>query len=181
MRRGLSYDERVEFLAGDVVVRPVRPRDLDALIDLIADHAAFERSEVDRNHLRGALPQNIFGEVPRAVILVADLDHDIVGYLAASIEFSTWQAAEYLHMDCLYLTPECRGQGAGRMLMDAAVLYADERGLGWMEWQTPDWNAYAIGFYERLGAVAKSKVRFSLAVEGTSGAVPEPACGDAGV
>lgn len=167
-------------MGGDIVIRSVRADDLDALIDIIADHAAFERAAVDRNHLRGALPQHIFGKVPRAIILIAVLGRDIVGYLSASIEFSTWKAAEYLHMDCLYLTPECRGKGAGRMLMDAAVRYARERGLGWLEWQTPDWNADAIRFYERSGAVAKSKVRFSLAVENSSGAVPEPACGHAG-
>ena len=167
-------------MGGDIVIRSVRADDLDALIDLVADHAAFERAEVDRIHLWGALPQHIFGEAPRAIILIAVLGRDIVGYLSASTEFSTWKAAEYLHMDCLYLTPECRGKGAGRMLMDAATQYAHERGLGWMEWQTPDWNTDAIGFYARLGAVAKSKVRFSLAVDGTSGAVPEPARGDAG-
>lgn len=167
-------------MSGDIVIRPVRRSDLDALIDLIADHAAFERAEVDRNHLRGALPHHIFGEEVRAIILVAVEGRDIVGYLSASTEFSTWKAAEYLHMDCLYLTPDCRGKGAGRMLMDAAARFAHERGLGWMEWQTPDWNADAIRFYARLGAVAKSKVRFSLAVEGTSGAVPETTCGDAG-
>lgn len=167
-------------MGGDIVIRPVRRSDLDVLIDLITDHAAFERAEVDRNHLRGALPQHIFGEAPRAVIWGAVSGCDLVGYLSASTEFSTWKAAEYLHMDCLYLTPECRGKGAGRMLMDTAARYADERGLGWMEWQTPDWNTDAIRFYARSGAVVKSKVRFSLAVESSSGAVPEPACGDAG-
>lgn len=167
-------------MGGDIVIRPVRRSDLDVLIDLIADHAAFECAEVNRNHLREALPQHIFGEAPRAIILIAVLGRDIVGYLSASTEFSTWKAAEYLHMDCLYLTPECRGKGAGRMLMDAAARYSRERGLGWIEWQTPDWNADAIRFYERSGAVTKSKVRFFLAVESSSGAVPEPACGDAG-
>lgn len=167
-------------MGGNIVIRPVRPSDLDVLIDLIADHAAFERATVDRIYLCEALPQHVFGEAPRAVIWVAVSGRDIVGYLSASIEFSTWKAAEYLHMDCLYLTPECRGKGAGRMLIDAAVLYAHARGLGWMEWQTPDWNTDAIWFYARSGAVAKSKVRFSLAVEGLSGAVPEPVRGDAG-
>lgn len=165
-------------MASDIVIRPVRPGDFDALIDLINDHAAFERAAVDRNHLRETLPRHIFGKVPCAIVLVAVCGRDIVGYLSASTEFSTWNAAEYLHMDCLYLTPDCRGKGVGRMLMQAAAHYADECGLGWMEWQTPDWNEDAIRFYERCGAAAKSKFRFSLAVEGSSGRVPEPVRGD---
>jgi hypothetical protein len=31
-----------------------------------------------------------------------------------------------------------------------------------VEWQTPERNARAISFYERLGATGKRKVRFAL-------------------
>ena len=64
------------------------------------------------------------------------------------------------------------------LLMKAAARYAADHDLGWMEWQTPDWNTGAIRFYERLGAVAKSKFRFSVAVKDLSTGEPEPACLD---
>ncbi|KXJ55016.1 MAG: GCN5 family acetyltransferase [Thalassospira sp. Nap_22] len=162
----------------DTVIRPVQPGDLDALINLIADHAAYERATVDRENLRSALPKHIFGDAAWTLILVADRAGDLIGYLSAAREFSTWNAADYLYMDCLYLAPTCRGDGIGGMLMKAAARYAADHDLGWMEWQTPDWNTGAIRFYERLGAVAKSKFRFSVAVKDLSAGEPEPACLD---
>ena len=34
------------------------------------------------------------------------------------------------------------------------------RARGPIEWQTPQWNAAAARFYERLGAVAAPKLRY---------------------
>ncbi|MGP3950192.1 hypothetical protein [Streptomyces sp. 7N604] len=44
---------------------------------------------------------------------------------------------------------------------------AEARGLGLTEvqWQTPAWNEGAARFYERLGARAKEKLRYSLPVQ----------------
>ncbi|MFK0215391.1 MULTISPECIES: hypothetical protein [unclassified Streptomyces] len=37
-------------------------------------------------------------------------------------------------------------------------------GLGQVQWQTPPWTTDAIRFYDRLGAQAKEKRRYSLPV-----------------
>jgi RimJ/RimL family protein N-acetyltransferase len=44
---------------------------------------------------------------------------------------------------------------------------AEARALGLTEvqWQTPSWNEGAIRFYDRLGARARAKTRFTLTVE----------------
>ena len=40
----------------------------------------------------------------------------------------------------------------GTRLLQAVAALAVERGCGRFEWAVLDWNAPAIGFYERLGA-----------------------------
>jgi GNAT superfamily N-acetyltransferase len=96
---------------------------------------------------------------------VAVSDAAVVGYATASPVFSTWQATDYLHLDCLYLDAEHRGQGGGRLIISAIYEYARANNFPWIEWQTPTWNSNAIRFYERLGATNTQKARFSIAVE----------------
>ena len=87
-----------------------------------------------------------------------------VGFLALSREFSTWRARDYLHIDCLYVTEEMRGQGIGHRLIAAAIAQALEDGIIEIQWQTPKWNVDAIRFYHALGAIEKEKSRFILTV-----------------
>ena len=48
--------------------------------------------------------------------------------------------------------------------MDAVVAMTRSLGLQEVQWQTPEWNDGAVRFYERRGAVAKAKQRFTLTV-----------------
>ena len=50
------------------------------------------------------------------------------------------------------LPPE-RGRGAGTALLAALARVALRHGCGRMEWAVLDWNAPALRFYARLGAV----------------------------
>lgn len=85
-----------------------------------------------------------------------------VGYASWSLEASTWQAAEYAHLDCLYLREDERGRGTGRLLLRAVEAEARAAGAGELQWQTPAWNQDAIRFYRRHGAQEAAKARFTL-------------------
>ncbi len=65
--------------------------------------------------------------------------------------------------DSLYLAEGHRDAGVGKLLADAVIERARERGSGELQWQTPAWNSGAIRFYSRLGARQQSKERFTLA------------------
>ena len=51
------------------------------------------------------------------------------------------------------MIPEARSRGVGRFLLQRLAALALERGCGRLEWAVLDWNAPAIGFYKRMGAV----------------------------
>ena len=51
--------------------------------------------------------------------------------------------------------PTERGHGAGTALLVALARVARRRGCGRMEWAVLDWNAPALRFYARLGAVPR--------------------------
>lgn len=156
----------MEHTSAAPVVRPARPEDLPRLVELMREHMVYERSALRPAGLAGRLGAQLFADGARLWVLLAETPRgEIAGYAACSAEFSFWEAQDHLHMDCLYLAEEARGHGLGAALMDGVAALARERGLGRVEWQTPDWNEGAIRFYDRLGATGKQKLRYALPVE----------------
>jgi len=93
---------------------------------------------------------------------VAILNDALVGYTSAAAEVSTWLARDHLHMDCLFVSPTCRGRGIGTALISALATYARTNRYSEIQWQTPDWNLDAARYYRNLGALAQSKIRFRM-------------------
>ncbi|HYF62799.1 MAG TPA: GNAT family N-acetyltransferase [Herpetosiphonaceae bacterium] len=148
---------------GPCFVRMAIPDDINSLIDLCAEHAAYERAPYDPRGKGERLMRALFAAEPRLHAWVAEQGGRLVGYATASREFSTWDAAPFLHMDCLYLREAVRGAGAGKLLVREIARLARALGCANVQWQTPDWNERAHSFYRRLGAEGKPKVRFCLA------------------
>ncbi|WP_274911488.1 GNAT family N-acetyltransferase [Streptomyces sp. WZ-12] len=151
-------------------VRPARVSDLPQVAQLAVEHAAYERAAPPVPDLAERLAMLLFGApVPRLRCLVAELaDGGLIGYATCSPEMSTWQAREYLHMDCLFVRSGHRSLGVGALLMAAVAGEARGLGLAEVQWQTPSWNADAARFYDRLGAHANEKYRYTLPVPGAN-------------
>lgn len=146
-----------------LAVRPARPQDVDALMQLCREHAEFEGGCIGGG-LAARLAEALFGQAPLARAWVAERASDahVVGFASAGPVFSTWRGEEFLHLDCLYLVESARGYGGGYLLLAAVREHAVRQGFAWLEWQTPAANLAAIRFYERVGATSLAKQRFSL-------------------
>jgi GNAT superfamily N-acetyltransferase len=145
-------------------VHPVRPCDVAILVALCMDHALYEQASYDPAGKVKGLQRVLFATPPRLYSWLAWRGGVPMGYATASVEFSTFAAAEYMHMDCLFVDAKVRGNRVGQALMDAVVAMTRSLGLQEVQWQTPEWNDGAVRFYERRGAVAKAKQRFTLTV-----------------
>jgi GNAT superfamily N-acetyltransferase len=161
----MSVDTDSSGIGGaDYSVCTVRPADLPSLIVLCAEHARYERASYDPSTKLGLLKDAIFTHPARLFAWMAWKDGVPVGYATATVEFSTWAACNYLHMDCLFVEEQARGQAVGAKLLHVVKEKARVLGLRELQWQTPDWNLDAMRFYARHGASAKSKQRFILAL-----------------
>ena len=147
-----------------VAIRPFQPDDLQAVLDLCGEHALFERAGFDRACCAAGLGAALAGPAPRLLCRVAEVGGAVVGYATASIDFSTWRAREFMHMDCLYVRQAYRGRGIGVRLLVALRDAAVARGIDEMQWQTPDWNHDAARFYRRLGASEAGRLRYRLRI-----------------
>lgn len=143
-------------------VRPAEPADVEILVELCAEHAHCERAPYDAEGKLGRLRVALFGAIPKVRAWVATVQDKVVGYATATEDFSTWNAASFLHMDCLFVRSRYRNAGIGAALLRAVAEYARDRNLHEVQWQTPAWNADACRFYQRHGAVPHEKSKFSL-------------------
>lgn len=148
----------------EYVIRECENRDIDQLVQLCHEHAIYELANYDPAGKASSISEALFIAPCKLHCLVVEYKQDLIGYCSYTIDYSTWDAKEYLHMDCLYLSEHCRGKGIGRLLIEKLYEIAKERDYINVQWQTPVFNVEAIKFYSKLGAIAKEKQRFFLAV-----------------
>jgi GNAT superfamily N-acetyltransferase len=136
----------------DVSIRPAVPGDAASIHALIRELAEYERLTQLCTGSTADLAAALFGPQPAAEVLLAEVDGGIAGFALFFHNFSTFLACRGLWLEDLYVRPAFRGHGVGSDLLRAVAAIAVARGCGRFEWSVLDWNAPAIGFYERLGA-----------------------------
>lgn len=156
-------------------IRSAEPGDIEELVTLCAEHAAYEKASFDPNGMAERLRIFLFQDQRFFCFVAVDDSDTLCGYATCMLEFSTWDAELYLHMDCLYLRPEARNRGIGDSFMRIIAAKAIELKCSQIQWQTPQWNIDAIRFYRRLGATSREKLRMYLNQEtiGVLGQDPE--------
>ncbi len=148
-------------MTADVPVRPLECRDLADLVELCREHSNYERASWSDREREEKLAALFLGS-GAAQCWVIDGAGELAGFASANLELSTWDAGHCLHLDCLYLRAAYRGQGWGQALVERVASAALELGAVNLQWQTPSWNDRAAKFYQRLGAEAAKKLRFTL-------------------
>ena len=128
---------------------------LDALLQSLADqrNAAADEETVKqwlRANTERASAAGAFG-VP-------------AGFAIWFFNYSTWQAKNGLYLEDLYVSPDYRGSGAGKLLLKHLAQIAVEKGCGRFEWSVLDWNEPAIRVYDSIGAEPQNEwIRYRLA------------------
>lgn len=143
-------------------IRDIREDDINALMSICREHALYERSTYEQDGKAVRLRCALFAPEPRLHAWVAEADGELIGYATATIDFSTWSAQTFLHMDCLFVRDGWRNAGVGVALLDRVIAQACAMKINEVQWQTPDWNTDASRFYRRCGATEILKRRFYL-------------------
>ena len=146
----------------DITIRFIHENEIPELNKLCKLHAAFEKAKWEEDGKNERLLRDLFQADPPLKCLVAVSKNKIIGYATYMKQYSTWDADYYLYMDCLFLTEESRGYGVGQRLIDRIKTEGSRLGINCIQWQTPEFNKRAVKFYQRIGAVGKSKERFFL-------------------
>jgi RimJ/RimL family protein N-acetyltransferase len=146
----------------DHIIRPVEPTDLDELLIMMQEHADFERAAFTPDGKKENLYKALFQQPVKLYCQVVAIGHELVGFVSYTFDYSTWDAADFMYMDCLFLREPTRGRGIGTEIIQLLTTIATTHNCINIQWQTPSFNEPAIRFYHKNRASSAQKVRFSL-------------------
>lgn len=103
-------------------------------------------------------------ELPRSIVIVAEVDEDIVGML----DFHGDQRPQRLHAGefGMSVSKSWRGRGIGARLLDYMLTWAESEGIRRVELQVMGNNAAAIALYEKAGFAIEGRQVDAVEVDG---------------
>lgn len=139
-----------------VWVRAAEPVDAEDIVAMIRELAEYERESEAATATVEQLRTALFGEHPLVHCLIGEVNGAVAGFALWFVNFSTWQGRHGMYLEDLFVRPEFRGHGLGKMLLADLAREAVRRDFGRLEWSVLDWNELAIGFYTAIGALPLS-------------------------
>jgi GNAT superfamily N-acetyltransferase len=138
------------------LIRFAEEKDAAILVGLIRELAQYEKllPEVEANEqlVRESIFQRKVAEA-----LIGEYNGEAVGYAIFYRNFSSFTARPGMFVEDIYVKPELRRLGFGKLFFRFMAKLAVERGCARMEWTCLDWNASSIAFYKGMGAQAMAE------------------------
>ncbi|CAN7213132.1 GNAT family N-acetyltransferase [Pararhizobium sp. LjRoot255] len=133
-------------------IREATQADAGTILRFITELAIYENAGHEVEATVESVAQSLFGPNSVSHAAICERDGVPVGFAVWFFSYSTWQARNGLYLEDLYVTPEQRGTGAGRLMLRYLARIAVEKGCGRFEWSVLDWNEPAIKAYQAIGA-----------------------------
>ncbi|NPD16249.1 GNAT family N-acetyltransferase [Xinfangfangia sp. D13-10-4-6] len=137
----------------EITIRPLTQSDEQAWRRLWTDYLAFYETTVSEEvyassfaRLIGDDPQDFSG-------LIALVDGQPQGLTHFLFHRHGWKIENTCYLQDLYVSPQARGTGLGRKLIEAVYRIADEKGAPSVYWLTQEFNTTARQLYDRIAKV----------------------------
>ena len=137
-----------------LTIRAAVPAVLPLICELIRDLAAYEKLAHEVRFDAQVLGDKLFGVRPYAEVVIGELNGAAQGFALFFHNFSTFEGKPGIYLEDLFVREPARGSGLGQALLAHLAALAVARDCARLEWSVLDWNAPAIGFYQKLGARA---------------------------
>lgn len=141
-----------------VIVRPAAPQDVDHVVESYG--WLFEppgRRPTNWNEERaGDLVRRVI-ESPRAAILVAESDQELVGIVSVYLDIESVRFGLRAWVEDLAVHPRHRSKGIGKSLLDEAKRWARLKGAAYVELESGERRVDAHRFYDRENPDRRSK------------------------
>lgn len=136
----------------DIIIRPAQRGDAALIHRFIVDLAVYEKAEHEVESDVADIERTLFDEPKSSKALICEVDGKPAGFAVYFANYSTWLGHHGIYLEDLYVSPEHRGLGAGKLLLHAVAAIAVQEGCRRMEWSVLNWNEPAIRVYEAIGA-----------------------------
>ena len=130
-------------------IRAAGEADLDAMTQLVGRLFALEPDfSFDPIKVRRAFSQLLAKQ--EAALWVAERDERVIAMCTAQILISTAEGGPVAWVEDVVVSPDQRGAGIGRQLLDAVSSWAKRRGITRLQLLVDRENTAALDFYRRL-------------------------------
>ncbi|MGQ9366778.1 N-acetyltransferase family protein [Azospirillum sp. ST 5-10] len=133
-----------------VTIRPATVEDADTILAFVRELAEFEREPDAVKATPADFRRDGWGPDPVFAALIAELDGVPAGFALTFRNYSTWEGRRGLFVEDLYVRPEARRHGVGRLLLAEVARRALAEGCRRVDLNVLHWNP-ARGFYAATG------------------------------
>lgn len=134
-----------------VRVRRLEEKDKAAWLGLFKGYIEFYQATLTEDVIEQTWQRLMAGRADFHVALVAvdDADHP-VGLAHVLFHSSTWSPTQYCYLEDLFVDPNRRLKGIGRVLIEAVYREADARKCTRTYWATQDFNYRGRALYDQV-------------------------------
>jgi len=136
-----------------ILLRFGEEKDTSLILEFIRGLAEYEHLldtvKIDETALKKYLFEKKLIEV-----VIGEYDGTPAGFALFFHNFSTFVGKPGIFIEDLFVKPEFRGKGLGKIFFSFLAKIAVERNCGRLEWLCLDWNKPSIEFYKKQGAKA---------------------------
>ncbi len=138
--------------SSSLIIRQAIIDDCPLILHFIKELADYEKLLHEVVADVATLEETLFGDKQHAEVVIAEYQGQPVGFALFFHNFSTFLGRPGLYLEDLYIQPEMRGKGFGKLLLSYLGGLALDRNCARLEWWVLDWNQPAKDFYQSLGA-----------------------------
>ncbi len=138
---------------GKFRLRKTSREDSGLILGFIKELAEYEKMINDVVATEELIEEHVFDK-ERVEVLIAEENKVPIGFCLFFYNFSTFVGRSGLYLEDIYIKPEYRGKGYGKIIFKELAKIAVDRKCGRMEWVCLDWNKPSIDFYKKMGAIS---------------------------
>lgn len=136
-----------------LAIRPLVAADKPEWTALWRAYLAFYETELEPQIYDTSFARMIDPARTQQCGLIAERDGTPLGLVHYLFHAHNWRAEEVCYLQDLYVSPQARGQGLGRKLIETVYAQADTQGAPNVYWLTQEFNTEARQLYDRIGTL----------------------------
>lgn len=136
-----------------LTIRKIHSSDKAAWQELWRAYLEFYETTLPRETYDTTFERLLSEDHPNQNGFLALLDETPVGLVHYIYHPHNWRAEDVTYLQDLYASPDVRGSGVGRALIEAVYEEADRNGTPVVYWLTQDFNQTARKLYDRIATL----------------------------
>jgi len=140
-------------------IETAKEEHIPSIIALMREFAGYENLLEYLEITEEKLYEALFGENGFVECLVATSEDQLIAYALYFLNFSSFRGQVGVYLEDIYITENFRKFRLGELMLKQIARAGKENGAVRMDFQVLDWNAPAINFYKKHGAVMDESER----------------------